>query len=122
MDRDGKKLTYLGGGPSNGVGCACGITSTCRNNAYKCNCDANLAGVWLRDEGYVTDKNVLPLTEIRLGDTGVWNEYGYHTIGKLECTGELLSLADLRGQVGALAPHSRGKFCKAPHFWQDMHP
>lgn len=81
--RNGKKLSYFGGGPANGVGCQCGISGTCVNTAYKCNCDANngLAS----DEGYVTNKEDLPLLGIALGDTGSSSESIYYTIGKLQC-------------------------------------
>ena len=81
--RNGKKLSYFGGGPANGVGCKCGIDGTCINKAYKCNCDEN-SGL-NSDEGYVTKKEDLPLNGIALGDTGHSSEYIYHTIGKLEC-------------------------------------
>ena len=50
-----------------------------------CNCDAN-DSVWRYDEGYITDKQRLPLTEVRLGDTGHAGEIGKFTVGPLECT------------------------------------
>ncbi|XP_065054059.1 uncharacterized protein LOC135682899 isoform X3 [Rhopilema esculentum] len=82
-DRNGQKLTYFGGGPSNGTGCACGTTGTCSDNTYKCNCDANLATL-LSDSGHITDKGVLPLTRIHLSNS-LSGGYGYFSIGKLEC-------------------------------------
>ena len=38
---------------------------------------------------YIADKNRLPVTELRFGDTGdgTNREYGYHTLGKLQCWG-----------------------------------
>ncbi len=39
--RDGKKLEYLGGEPSNGKGCACSIAKTCAESHRSCNCDTN---------------------------------------------------------------------------------
>ena len=81
--RNGKKLSYFGGGPVNGIGCKCGIDGTCIDTAYKCNCDSN-SGL-TSDEGYVRKKEDLPLHGITLGDTGGDTEYVYHTIGKLEC-------------------------------------
>ena len=51
----------------------------------RCNCDKN-DYVWRYDEGYITDKQRLPLTEVRLGDTGHANEFGKFTVGPLECT------------------------------------
>ena len=41
--------------------------------------------VWRFDEGYVTEKSRLPITEVRFGDTGSANEEAKHTIGRLEC-------------------------------------
>ena len=62
------------------------MTNTCFKAEDLCNCDVN-QGKWLFDEGYVTDKSRLPITEVRLGDTGGPNggEQGSHTIGPLEC-------------------------------------
>ncbi len=85
--RSGAMLNYWGGGPTDGSGgCACGITNSCYNAAYKCNCDANDDYATLTDQGYMTDKAVLPVKEVRFGDTGSSSEYIYFTIGKLECT------------------------------------
>ena len=50
----------------------------------RCNCDKN-DFVWRYDEGYITDKQRLPLTEVRLGDTGHDNEIGKFAVGPLEC-------------------------------------
>lgn len=89
IDRKGKDLSYFGGGPQDGKGCACGITGTCHSNRYLCNCDANTYSV-LIDEGDVTNQTALPLTGIKLGDTGSSSEYGYHTVGPLECFGKYM--------------------------------
>ena len=53
---------------------------------WKCNCDKNSGGL-REDSGYVTDKNRLPVSELRFGDTGSYYECGYHTLGKLLCWG-----------------------------------
>ncbi len=85
--RSGSILNYWGGGPTDGSGgCACGITNSCHNSATKCNCDANHGTLTLTDEGYMTDKSVLPITQVRFGDNGGSSEYLYFTIWKLECT------------------------------------
>eukprot|EP00794_Sanderia_malayensis_P003378 gene3378-3867_t len=83
-DRIGTILNYIGGGSPVIGGCACGATNACANSDFTCNCDAN-DGVDRFDEGYFTDKSVLPITEIRMGDTEEVGEYGYHTLGKLYC-------------------------------------
>ena len=84
LGRSNKKLEFWGGGPQNGTGCACGIKKTCDNPALLCNCDVE-DGNWHTDEGYVTLKDVLPLTGIRLGDLGNTGEAIKLTIGPLKC-------------------------------------
>ncbi|PFX20276.1 Peroxidasin-like [Stylophora pistillata] len=44
-------------------------------------------GGWREDSGLLTDKSVLPVTQIRLGDFDDSREEGYHTLGKLKCYG-----------------------------------
>eukprot|EP00112_Aurelia_sp_Birch-Aquarium-sp1_P019861 Seg50.8 transcript_id=Seg50.8/GoldUCD/mRNA.D3Y31 product="Contactin-associated protein-like 2" protein_id=Seg50.8/GoldUCD/D3Y31 len=86
--RNGGKLRFWGGGPSNGTGCACGITNACRNTARSCNCDFNnnYGSEWTTDLGDVTAKDVLPLTGIAIGDTGTTNaEVVKYTVGPLRC-------------------------------------
>ena len=68
--------------------CACGLTNSCAGGE-KCNSDVNDAK-WRKDNGYLTDKNTLPVIELRFGDTGVRedvDESGYHPLGKLRCWG-----------------------------------
>lgn len=77
---------YLGGGTADGKGCACGIGSTCHKSTKLCNCDSNVLTL-LKDEGYVRNSTILPVTGIKLGDNGHSAEYGYHTIGSLQCFG-----------------------------------
>ena len=87
VDRNGVlRSGYLGGGPSSGRGCACAIDKTCHTSSASCNCDSNVSIV-LKDEGYVTNSTMLPITGIKLGDTGSSGEYAYHTIGPLQCFG-----------------------------------
>ncbi len=83
--RNGQKLDFWGGGPSDGTGCACGITSSCGGAAgNKCNCDAN-DNLLRSDEGNVIKKEVLPITSINAGDTGGSSEKFLYTIGPLLC-------------------------------------
>ena len=85
VSRQGSKINYWGGAAVNSGKCACGMTNSCAGG-WKCNCDAN-DGTWREDSGYLTDKNTLPVTELRFGDTGhpTVDEKGYHTLGKLRC-------------------------------------
>lgn len=66
-------------------GCKCGITNSCAYSGELCNCEAN-DSTWRFDEGYITDKQRLPLREVRLGDTGLDFEHGKLTLGPIECT------------------------------------
>ena len=85
VSRQGSKMNYWGGAAVNSRKCACGMTDTCAGGG-KCNCDVN-DYTWREDSGYLTDKNTLPVTELRFGDTGNKGEKRYHTLGKLRCWG-----------------------------------
>ena len=85
VSRDGKRMTYWGGATGSDKMCACGVTNSC-SNGKKCNCH-NSSGGWREDSGLLTDKSVLPVTQIRLGDLNGSTEEGYHTLGKLKCYG-----------------------------------
>ena len=82
---DSSKMTYWGGASVNGK-CACGMTNSCADSRYGCNCDKN-DRVWREDSGLLTDKTKLPVKELRFGDAGDSVQMGYHTLGKLKCYG-----------------------------------
>ena len=84
VSRDSAKMTYWGGASIDGK-CACGMTNSCADARYGCNCDKN-DRVWREDSGLLTDKTKLPVKQLRFGDTYGWQE-GYHTLGKLKCYG-----------------------------------
>ncbi|XP_028418420.1 neurexin-4-like [Dendronephthya gigantea] len=88
VSRQGSNMTYWGGAAVDSGKCSCGMTNSCAGGK-KCNCDMN-DYAWREDSGYLTDKNTLPVTELRFGDTGIldgFNERGYHALGKLRCWG-----------------------------------
>ena len=90
VSRQGSKMNYWGGAAVNSGKCACGMTNSC-SGGRKCNCDKD-DRAWREDSGYLTDKNTLPVTELRLGDAsgityGSDVESGYHTLGKFRCWG-----------------------------------
>ncbi|XP_028393389.1 uncharacterized protein LOC114517771 [Dendronephthya gigantea] len=88
VSRQGSKMNYWGGAAVDSGKCACGMNNSCAGGK-KCNCDKNDA-TWREDSGYLTDKNTLPVTQLRFGDTGIRDgvdERGYHTLGKLRCWG-----------------------------------
>ncbi|KAL9951911.1 hypothetical protein ACROYT_G044657 [Oculina patagonica] len=87
LSRDGDNMTYWGGSNSSFPNkCACGVTATCANTGYGCNCDANDLTP-REDSGLLTNKSHLPVKQLRFGDTGSSPEHGYHTLGKLKCYG-----------------------------------
>ncbi len=88
VSRDGENMTYWGGATQ---GCACGMTNSCADPDFSCNCDKN-DYTWREDSGLLTVKSDLPVSQLRFGDTGGQLnpskvEQGYHTLGKLECYG-----------------------------------
>ena len=88
VSRDSTKMTYWGGASPGSGKCACGITNSCADPRYGCNCDVN-DRVWREDSGLLTDKTSLPVKQLRIGETGTsqHNEQGYYTLGKLKCYG-----------------------------------
>ena len=85
VSRDSSRMTYWGGASVNGK-CSCGMTNSCANPSYGCNCDKN-DNVWREDSGLLTDKTKLPVKQLRFGDAGDSGNQGYHTLGKLKCYG-----------------------------------
>ena len=91
VSRDGAQMLYWGGAPPNSLRCKCGITDRCVVRGKRCNCNQN-NNIWTEDSGDLTDKDTLPVTELRFGDTGGTSgtedeEIGYHTLGPLRCWG-----------------------------------
>jgi len=86
VSSDSSKMTYWGGATPGSGKCACGMTNSCADPSYGCNCDKN-DQVWREDSGLLTDKTHLPVKQLRFGDTADSGEQGYHTLGKLKCYG-----------------------------------
>ena len=82
VSRDSAKITYWGGASINGK-CACGMTNSCADYRFGCNCDKN-DRVWREDSGLLIDKTKLPVKQLRFGDAS-GSKQGYHTLGKLKC-------------------------------------
>ena len=85
MSRDSVKMTYWGGASPYSSMCACGMTNSCADSKKRCNCDKNDAK-WREDSGLLTVKTKLPVKQLRFGDVRT-EEEGYHTLGKLKCSG-----------------------------------
>ncbi|XP_032898788.1 uncharacterized protein LOC116987007 isoform X2 [Amblyraja radiata] len=88
VSKDGRKINSWGGASTNSGKCACGNNGTCALGLSTCNCDANDI-VWRQDEGHLRDKTVLPVQEVRFGDTqDLPIEMAFHRIGPLRCLGQ----------------------------------
>ena len=86
VSRDSQKMRYWGGASANDK-CVCGMTNSCANPSYGCNCDKEDL-VWREDSGLLTDKTKLPVKQLRFGDIGdSYSNFGYHTLGKFKCYG-----------------------------------
>ena len=86
MSRDSAKMTYWGGASPGSGNCACGMTNSCADSRFGCNCDKD-DYVWREDSGLLTDKTTLPVIQLYIGDVGGPKEKGYYTLGKLKCYG-----------------------------------
>ena len=88
LNRAHQEMSHWGGArPGQKQTCACYNTSprSCADQRLKCNCDKD-DRTWRADEGFLTDKENLPIAEVRFGDLSHRLEKGYHTIGPLICT------------------------------------
>jgi len=82
--QDNTRRNYWGGSAKSNH-CACGMTDTCIDKSYKCNCDQNSINIITSDEGYLDNKNDLPVGYLRFGDTAGNGENGWYELGPLEC-------------------------------------
>ena len=74
--------------------CSCGETDSCLSNGvltYDCNCDSNLP-IWASDDGKITAKDLLPMTQVFYGPLLYDIENANFTIGRLRCTGKLIMI------------------------------
>ena len=83
VSRQGIRMDYWGGSDKPGK-CGCAILGSCDQPNINCNCNLN-DDVWRDDSGLLTDKNFLPVSQLRFGDVAGGQEEGYHTLGKLKC-------------------------------------
>ncbi|XP_055924933.1 uncharacterized protein LOC129956919 isoform X2 [Argiope bruennichi] len=80
------EIMYMWGGAKKNYTCGCAETG-CRDSNRTCNCDGLQRFEKAVDEGTLTDKNTLPVKEVRFGFTAGTGQSGYHTIGPLNCSG-----------------------------------
>ena len=62
-------------------GCACGVLGTCKVKGVTCNCDSRGSMV---DQGFVTDKNMLPITGFKANYDSP-NSEGKLTVTDVRC-------------------------------------
>ena len=85
VSSDSTKMTHWGGASMN-LRYACGMTHSCADSRFDCNCDKN-DYVWREDSGLLTDKTKLPVKQLRFGEAHGSNQGYHHTLGKLRCYG-----------------------------------
>ena len=87
LSRDSGRQNYWGGAEPGSEKCACGmdVLPTCKSPSKFCNCD-NKHKEWQVDEGYLTDKNTLPVTALEFNAKSERSDF---TVGPLECWGGL---------------------------------
>ncbi|UYV79517.1 CNTNAP1 [Cordylochernes scorpioides] len=91
VSRSNQKMDYWGGSLPGSRKCNCGLYGTCKQPGTYCNCDA-LGYGWLSDGGEITQREYLPVRQLRFGDTGATTDQkrGRYTLGPLVCTGDNL--------------------------------
>ncbi|CAH2105201.1 unnamed protein product [Euphydryas editha] len=94
VSRSGQRMDYWAGAPPGSRMCQCGVLGTCLDPTKWCNCDAE-HGPLARDEfqmdgGDITEKEFLPVKQLRFGDTGTHldEKEGRFTLGPLLCEGD----------------------------------
>ena len=101
LSRDSRRQNYWGGAEPGSEKCACGmdVPPTCKSPSKFCNCD-NKAREWQVDEGYLTDKNTLPVTALEFNAKSEGSDF---TVGPLECWGGLD-----KHKISMIQPHQSG--------------
>ena len=107
-DRYGKVQYFWSGTNTNSHICQCGIDKDCVDPDVKCNCDSyelqqlNDSGLWVLlsnifrfkmnvlSAGYITAKDVLPVSKVNFGRTHSKHSSGRFTLGEFECSGTQL--------------------------------
>ncbi|KFM64432.1 Neurexin-4, partial [Stegodyphus mimosarum] len=84
-------MDYWGGSLPGSRKCNCGLYGTCKDPSKWCNCDSEYDNEgWLSDEGDLTQKEFLPVRQLRFGDTGTTmdEKRGRYYLGPLICEGD----------------------------------
>ncbi|KAJ8665187.1 hypothetical protein QAD02_006849 [Eretmocerus hayati] len=89
VSRNNQKMDYWGGALPGSRKCECGILGNCARPEKWCNCDSDLEGQF-EDSGDITEREHLPVKQLRFGDTGtpLDDKQGTYTLGPLICEGD----------------------------------
>ncbi|XP_035221319.1 neurexin-4-like isoform X2 [Stegodyphus dumicola] len=91
VSRNNRQMDYWGGSLPGSRKCNCGLYGTCKDPSKWCNCDSEYDNEgWLSDEGDLTQKEFLPVRQLRFGDTGTTmdEKRGRYYLGPLICEGD----------------------------------
>lgn len=85
-------MDYWAGATPGSRMCQCGVLGSCTDPTKWCNCDAEYAkpDEFQVDGGEITEKEFLPVKQLRFGDTGshLDEKEGRYTLGPLLCEGD----------------------------------
>ncbi|CAK1598381.1 unnamed protein product [Parnassius mnemosyne] len=94
VSRTGQRMDYWAGATPGSRMCECGVLGSCLDPTKWCNCDAEHSPLrpdeFQVDGGDITDKEYLPVKQLRFGDTGshLDEKEGRYTLGPLLCEGD----------------------------------
>ncbi|KAG6457370.1 neurexin-4 isoform X1 [Manduca sexta] len=94
VSRTGQRMDYWAGATPGSRMCQCGVLGACVDNTKWCNCDAEYTHLkpeeFQSDGGEITEKEFLPVKQLRFGDTGshLDEKEGRYTLGPLLCEGD----------------------------------
>ncbi|CAH0407172.1 unnamed protein product [Chilo suppressalis] len=94
VSRTGQRMDYWAGAPPGSRMCRCGVLGSCVDPTKWCNCDAEYTAPdhtdFQSDGGEITEKEYLPVKQLRFGDTGshLDEKEGRYTLGPLLCEGD----------------------------------
>ncbi|XP_049869625.1 neurexin-4 [Pectinophora gossypiella] len=94
VSRTGQRMDYWAGAQPGSRMCACGVLGACSDPTKWCNCDAEYSPLkpdeFQVDGGEITEKEFLPVKQLRFGDTGshLDEKEGRYTLGPLLCEGD----------------------------------
>ncbi|XP_064597589.1 neurexin-4-like [Liolophura sinensis] len=89
VGREGTPHYYWGEADPGSRTCSCGAVDGGCLGGLPCNCDAQEA-YEVSDDGYLTNKTHLPVTQVRFGDTGTSQDtkFASYLVGDVECSGD----------------------------------